>query len=116
MNDLTGVVGRILAGHVGSGWVVRRGEILQQIQQLPAYRQATDRMVRGAIEGLRESGWLICSLGDDNGYFLAGSPEEYQEFRQSYVSYATTILSRAKEMDRTAFNRWGAGALQTKMF
>jgi hypothetical protein len=53
---------------------------------------------------------------DDTGYFLAGSPEEYQQFRALYVSYATTILQRTKAMDREAEKRWGAGALQERLF
>jgi hypothetical protein len=114
--DLAGVVGRILSRHVGLSWAVKRGDILQQVQQLHTLRLTTDRMIRGAIEYLREAGWLICNLMDDTVYFLAGSPEEYQQFRSLYVSYATTIWARTKAMDKAAEKRWGSGALQERMF
>lgn len=108
-------VGRLLAGHVGSSQAQRRGDILQSVRQIPAYRTATDRMIRGAIEDLREEGWLICNLMDDEGYFLASSLFEWEHFRALYTSYALTILARASKMDRTAEARWGAGALQQEL-
>ncbi|MBE3117633.1 MAG: hypothetical protein IMZ50_02615 [Candidatus Atribacteria bacterium] len=115
MNDLAGAVGRVLQGHVGQGWALKRGEILSLVRQLPAYQEATGQMVWEAIEDLREAGWMICSLMDDN-YFLAGSPEEYQHFKEAYVSYALTILDRAKAMDRTAERHWGPAGLQERLF
>jgi hypothetical protein len=114
--DLAACVGRILSGHVGLGWALGRSEILSLLRQLPAYRTVTDEKIRGAIGDLRAAGWLICNLMDDSGYFLAHTPEEYREFRALYMSYATTILARVKEMDQEASKRWGATALQERLF
>jgi hypothetical protein len=90
--------------------------ILQLVRGLPGYQATTDRAIRGALESLREAGWLICNMMQDDGYFLAGSPGEYQQFRALYASYATTILARLRAMDRAASDTWGAGALQERLF
>lgn len=114
--DLTEAVGQIMAGHIGEGWGLRRSEILALVQRLGSYPGANDRAIRSAIESLRQDGWLIVNMCDDSGYYVAGSLEEYQNFRRLYLSYATTVLSRIKAMDRSASVRWGAGALQDKLF
>jgi hypothetical protein len=116
-DSLMSAAGKILEGRLGLDRALKRSEILSYLQELPLYCETTDRMVRGAIEDLRQAGWMICNMANDSGYFLAESSQEYQEFRRLYVSYATTILSRVRAMDKTAENKWGATALlQDKLF
>ena len=113
---LTDAIGRIMAGRVGQAKALRRSEILVLIRQLPQFRAASDRLVRDALEELRALGWLICNIGDNAGYFVAGDPQEYQAYRRFYLSYVSTMQARLKRMDQAASEKWGAAALQPPLF
>ena len=104
-----------LKGARGVDQAVSRTRILEISQGMPLLRGVSDRLVRAAIEDLREQGMLICNLLEGDGYYLAGSMAEYQEFRRKYASYALTILSRLKAMDATAEKLYGASALQGRL-
>jgi len=105
-----------MAGRVGQAKALRRSEILVLIRQLPQFRAASDRLVRDALEELRALGWLICNIGDNAGYFVAGDPQEYQAYRRFYLSYVSTMQARLKRMDQAASEKWGAAALQPPLF
>lgn len=107
---------RILTSCQGQGKAIKRAAILQLVRQSPYYRQANDRAIRTAIEELREAGQLICNMINDEGYFMASNPSEYQAFRTLYSSYAKTILARVSEMDKQAARRWGSESLQPELF
>ena len=77
---------------------------------LAAGRRSPDRRVRLAIEYFRNMGIRVChkdvciARGDGTkeifqGYFLAATEKEYQEFRARYVNYAKTIEDTARAMD-----------------
>jgi predicted nucleic acid-binding Zn ribbon protein len=110
-------IGNLLAAHVGLERAVRLSEIRSMIyQQSSLFRTVNNRQVRSAIESLREMGWLICSLGgDSDGYYLAKDKAEYSTWRSYYLSYATTIFSRIKRMDKEAEKKWGGSALQAPL-
>lgn len=102
----------IVTYHEGSSNAVGRDELLRQVRQSVMLVATTDRQLRAAIEELREQGLPICNLLTGDGYYLAGTMDEYQEFRQKYASYAFTILGRVKAMDATVEKLWGSSARQ----
>jgi hypothetical protein len=102
----------ILERRTGQGNAIERGELLFQVHQSIMLVHASDRQVRLAIESLREQGLLICNLLTGDGYYLAETMDEYQEFRRKYASYAVTIFERVRSMDAEAEKRWGYSVLQ----
>jgi hypothetical protein len=50
-------------------------------------------------------------LGD--GYYVANSRDEYEDFKKSYLSATYRKLEIASMMDVTADHRWGAKPKQT---
>jgi hypothetical protein len=116
-DNLIYAIGNLLAGHVGLDRAIKRSEIRSMLyQQSSIFRTVNDRQVRSAIESLREKGWLVCSLGSDSdGYYLAKNKPEYSEWRAYYISYATSIFSLVKKMDKEAEKKWGGSALQAPL-
>jgi hypothetical protein len=112
---LVELVGKILSNRQGHDQALTLGEIAYFVHESPLFRSVSGRHVRSAIEALREQGWLICTALDGDGYFVAGSIDEYREFRQSYISYATTILTRVRQMDEVAQQRFKSSARQEKL-
>lgn len=65
----------------------------------------TDRRARKMIEDLRDQGVRVCGLSKESGYWIAKTQSEYERFRRDYVSKATTILRRTKNMDERTDKR-----------
>jgi hypothetical protein len=110
---------RELQGRCGQAWAVERWELVRRVfgdgADIPRNdSNLADRVVRRAVEALRGRGLLVCNLGEGSGWFLAGSPQEYQAFRAAYGSHAFPILENIREMDRTAKQTW-PNALQPKL-
>jgi len=100
---------------VGIDKAVGRDRLLEISRGMPMLRKVADRQVRAAIEELRERGMPICNMEGGDGYFLAKSMIEYQQFRAKYGSHALTLLKRIKSMDATVEKLWGASALQERL-
>ena len=101
---------------LGPKKAVERSRLLEISRGMPMLRRVSDRQVRAAIEVLREEGLPICNMERGDGYFLATSMAEYQQFRTKYGSHAFTLLKRVKAMDSTVEKKWGASALQDQLF
>lgn len=102
----------ILEYHIGQENAIERGELLDQARRNIMLIHASDRQVRLAIESLRGQGMLVCNLLTGDGYYLARTMDEYQEFRRKYASYAVTIFERVRSMDAAAEKLWGYSVLQ----
>lgn len=100
---------------VGKDKAVLRDELLRISRGMPLLRNVDDRMVRAAIEQLREEGFPICNMEGGDGYFTASDMPEYQDFRKKYGSHAITIFKRVKAMDTTVEQKWGSSALQGRL-
>lgn len=76
-----------------------------------------DRPMRLAIESLRKKGYLVCHRkGNQNGYFIAKTMEEYEEFR--WREYKKRIISASKTlgiMDKAAEAKFGQ-QIQLELF
>ena len=59
----------------------------------------SDRRARKMIEELRERGIRVCGLNTTEGYWIAKSQDEYEQFRRDYAAKAATIFRRVKNMD-----------------
>lgn len=65
-----------------------------------------DRNIRRCVERLRRRGYIICNLGNGDGYFLAVTKEDYQRFRAAYGAHAFPIMETIREMDKAAERQW----------
>lgn len=104
-----------LDGALGKDKAVLRERLLEISRGMPLLRNVDDRLVRAAIELLREEGFPICNMEGGDGYFLASNMQEYQDFRTKYGSHAITIFKRVKAMDATVEKKWGSSALQGQL-
>lgn len=68
--------------------------------------RVSNRQLRKSISNLRKAGHMICSLPED-GYYMATSRDEYEEFKRVYSAYAFDILETVKAMDTTADQVYG---------
>lgn len=105
----------ILERRIGQENAILRSELLRQVRLSIMLVHATDRQMRQAIENLRGQRIHICNLLTGDGYYLAASMEEYQEFRRKYAAYAFSILAKVRAMDIGAEERWGYSALQPSL-
>jgi hypothetical protein len=76
------------------------------IEPLRVNNNEYDRAVRKSIERWRSQGQHICNSG--NGYFVANTRAEYEDFIESYISAAKRAFEIKSMMDTTADKRWGA--------
>ena len=95
------VILRILDGCRGKDNAIRRIELLKVIHDtsLPGMVTVDDRKVRESIELLRRKGLRICNVFAGDGYFIAETEQEYQEFKVKYTAYARSIFITTKAMD-----------------
>jgi hypothetical protein len=102
----------LIENHVGKEKAIKAFDI----QYL--FGDSTDRPTRLAIQELRNEGHLILSNahGENKGYYMAASLEEYQEFRQyNFRSRAMSILVTDKAMATAARQQFG-DAVQLDLF
>jgi hypothetical protein len=76
-----------------------------------------DRQVREAIKQLRRDGHLIGSAaGDNGGYFLIASHQEFEDFASSTFRAQIVDMSETlKAMQSAAAQKWGT-SLQQSLF
>jgi len=94
----------VLGFHVGQQNAIGHRELVTRI--FGSLTDANDRLLRAAIERLRHRGNLIANLQTGDGYFVAGTAEEYQSFRAIYGAHALPILEAIRKMDALAADRW----------
>jgi hypothetical protein len=115
LEDLADILRRILSQRIGQENAISRSKILLLVHELPLYRSVSARKIREAVEVLRDQGVLVCNLSNGDGYYVAGSMEDYQEWRRLYASYAITILTRVRALDAVAEQTWGTSTLQERL-
>jgi hypothetical protein len=106
----------ILHQHKGLENAIKRWDLVERvfgkdavIEPLRNNNNAYDRQVRDSIERWRSQGQHICNIGD-GGYFIANSREEFEKFKEYYLSAAYRKLSNMAMMDVTADKRFGVKA------
>ena len=106
-SHLEAAILRVLGRRVGRLQAIGRNEL---VTALSGYR-ARERTVREAIKQLRRQGHLICAMpGQDGGYYLAGSLEEFEEFDRLELGAKIADMSETREaMRRAARERFGEG-------
>jgi hypothetical protein len=101
-------VGEILMEHRGQELAIPRRRLVSMVASKFRDVREIDRMVRRAIEKLREDGWLIGMSHSGDGYYLITSQQEYDDFRAAYTKRAYTVLENAKRMDESAKRIFGS--------
>jgi len=95
---------RVLSWHVGKESAITKPNILIGIKQHGF--TVHERAFRALVNDLRKRGHLICSGSD--GYWLAGSREEMEEFLEREVhSRAMDLLEQEKVLRSAMYARWG---------
>jgi DNA-binding IscR family transcriptional regulator len=105
---------RLLTAYVGRRNAVSRARL---VAELSAYR-VNERQVRQQIRLLRRAGKLIGSAaGEDGGYYLITTLEEFNHFMASeYLAKIKDMSETARAMTRAANQLWGEAALQIPLF
>ena len=113
-SDLDRSLLTLLSAHAGRANPISR---LDLCAALSRYR-LSERQIREQIRLLRRAGHLIGSApGEDGGYYLITTLEEFNEFMQSeYLAKIKDMSETAHAMTRAANRVWGSAALQTRMF
>lgn len=111
---------RVLSYHRGREQAIGRSELVRQVAQLGC--AATERQVREEIKQLRrgkngQEPCLICSAaGEDGGYYLANSRQEYEEFAQiEFVGKIADMSETLHAMEQAARRMFG-DAVQPGLF
>ena len=106
---------RCLSKRTGRANCISRDNLVNQVRYYGM--QVHERQVREAIKQLRRAGHLICSAaGEGGGYYMAGSKQEYSEFRQAEFAAKISDMSETmRAMDQTAQKDFGS-AIQLGIF
>lgn len=102
----------ILNMHFGRENAIKRWDLVERVYGRPAAAQRSDenpwdRNVRQSIERLRNSGQHICNRGNGNGYYMAESRDEYEEWKKYFLGAAYNKLVTISALDESADQRWG---------
>lgn len=114
LSDLDRSILAILSRHIGRLNAISRRDLCAAL----ACRRLSERQVREQIRLLRRAGHLIGSApGEDGGYYLITTLEEFNQFMQmEYLAKIKDMSETAHAMTRAANQVWGSAALQTRMF
>ena len=105
---------RAISYHTGKGHAIGRNALVRDLQRLGVC--VSERQARQCIHDLRRAGHLICSApGEDGGYYLAASLEEFREFcdRELHTK-AMDMLETESAMKAAARQQFGE-AVQPQM-
>jgi len=93
----------------GFAMPISRGELVAKTAMMGF--QASERQVRETIKTLRRDGHLICSTpGNDGGYYMARSRQEYEDFRAAeYAAKIADMAETMRAMDAAARAQFGDG-------
>ena len=100
---------RVLEKHMGSGKAIKKNALLRSVGMLGFHPD--ERVLRAAIQVLRDEGHLICAIASaDGGYYLAESAQEVDEFfNREFRSKIASMSHTMAAMERTAKERFGDG-------
>lgn len=95
--------------HYGIAMPISRSELVAKVGMMGF--PASERQVRETIKILRREGHLICSTpGNDGGYYMAMSRQEYENFRAAeYAAKIADMAETMRAMDAAARARFGDG-------
>lgn len=104
---LEGDLLRILHCHHGKDRKIGGAALLAQVRLSGV--KVSERVFRYAIHELRRDGYLICSMpGEDGGYWIASSLDEFTEFiDQEIHPKAMDLLETEKVMRQAARQQFG---------
>jgi hypothetical protein len=92
---------RVLSYHVGLEQAIQKPDLQVACMALGT-KFSDERQLRLTIVKLRKAGVPVCSSSGDSGYFLAGSMEEYREFRnREYAKKITDMRETMGAMDKS---------------
>jgi hypothetical protein len=100
---------RALEKHIGAGKAIKKQALLRSVGMLGYHPD--ERVLRAAIQTLRDEGHLICSLASvDGGYYMAETAQEVDEFfAREFRSKIASMSHTMAEMEKTARERFGEG-------
>lgn len=106
---------RILGYHLGREQAIGREALVTEAAHMGFAMH--ERQIREGIKSLRRKGYLICSAaGEDGGYYLAASRQEYEEFRLAeYAGKIADMVETMQAMDSAAREQFGEG-VQARLF
>lgn len=96
----TSVLG-ILGGHVGKGKGITGERLAMKVTGATAPDRRSERLVRKAIETLRDEGFHICGT-PDTGYFMAANAEELDRTCLFLYSRAMASLKKVARMKKVS--------------
>lgn len=105
---------RTLSYHSGKANAIGRGMLMHELHGLGM--EVGERVMRHAIHKLRREGQLICSApGEDGGYYLAATLEEFREFCERELHpKAMDMLETESAMKEAARQQFGE-AVQVRL-
>jgi hypothetical protein len=90
---------RVLSFHIGLGQAIQKDTLISESAKHGAHF-SNERQVRLTIVDLRKQGIPICASSGESGYYLAGTLEEYKEFRgREYVKKIVDMRETVSAMD-----------------
>jgi hypothetical protein len=111
---LEGDLLRILNGHCGKARKIGGAALLAQVRLSGV--KVSERVFRYAIHELRRDGYLICSMpGDDGGYWLACSLDEFTEFIEREIHPKAMDLLETEKVMRSAARQQFGEAVQIQL-
>jgi len=105
---------RILSYHLGREHAISGLELCHAL----GIYQIDGRQLHEQIKQLRRSGHLVGSAsGENGGYYLIATPEEFQEFISSaFQARIDDLRQTVTAMTKSASQRWGPDSIQLKLF
>ena len=122
MTDIELAVLQALQGCYGKKNAVSRDQLQLDVgymMDLPADQKVGDRIIRQAIETLRQShatGARIMSSSGWQGYWLAESPEEFEALYQEQRNRALNIMSGLRRQRDLLRREWYEPEPQGRLF
>lgn len=87
----------ILVNRKGKDRAIAKYLIQSRVISHQGFEDVDERQIRLSVENMRRQGLRICS--DVNGYYLANTEQEYQEFAAIYGKAARSIFKTIRAMD-----------------
>lgn len=113
--DLDRTIMRVLSFHNGRSRAIGRMELVRQLGLMGC--RATERQMREQIRQLRREGYLICSAaGEDGGYYLAETLQEYREFAQIEFEGKISDMSETLQAMNQAARKLFGDSVQPALF
>jgi hypothetical protein len=93
------IVLRVLSFHIGLKCAIQKPDLISESAKHGAHF-SNERQVRLTIVDLRKQGVPVCASSGESGYYLAGTLEEYKEFRgREYVKKIVDMRETVTAMD-----------------